>query len=96
MKNEFNKELAPYKGGESYRESICFGYNLKTEEFDNYTQLYVTDEIIDFDEEDLTSEQIDLVQKFAEEKQREIRNFITYSQKCDDTDDYLVTASRNW
>lgn len=73
MKNDLNKPVRTYQGGEDYREVIYFNYDKKAEEFENSTDLYVTAEIIDFDEDNLTDEHIEQVYKFAEEIQSEIR-----------------------
>lgn len=74
MKNEFNKPVRSYQGGAEYQETICFGYDKETNEFSNTTDLYVTEELIDFDFSGLTKEQEIEVQYFAEEIQQEMRN----------------------
>ncbi|MCZ2084781.1 MAG: hypothetical protein LC112_10965 [Flavobacteriales bacterium] len=89
MRNEFNNPVKTYQGGEDYSEVICFNYDKKTEEFSNETDLYVTAEIIDFDEDNLTAEQIDQVYAFAEEIQQEIRNTAFEFQNMKRTEQWL-------
>lgn len=76
MKNESNQKLTGYNQGEDYSEMICFNFNKQTGEHENFTELYVTAEVIDFSEEFLTDEQIDVVQNYAEEVQSEIKDYL--------------------
>ena len=89
MRNEFNNAVKAYQGGEDYSETICFNFNKQDQEFENSTDLYVTEELIDFDREDLTSIQIDQVYAFAELVQQEIREAIQYGRDIQDTEDFL-------
>lgn len=89
MTNEFNNPLKTYQGGEDYSETICFNFNKQEQGFENATDLYVTAEIIDFDEDNLTDEQIDQVYAFAEEIQQEIRNTAFEFQNMKRTEQWL-------
>lgn len=89
MRNEFNNPVKTYQGGEEYSETICFNFNKQEQGFENATDLYVTAEIIDFDEDNLTDEQIDQVYAFAEEIQQEIRNAAFEFQNMKRTEQWL-------
>lgn len=89
MRNEFNNAVKAYQGGEEYSETICFNFNKQDQEFENSTDLYVTEELIDFDREYLTSIQIDQVYAFAEEIQQEIRNTAFEFQNMRRTEQWL-------
>lgn len=76
MRNENNERLQGYNQGEEYSETICFNFNKKTDEFENSTDLYVTKSVIDFSTENLTDEQIDEVQNYADGVQNEISEWL--------------------
>lgn len=90
MRNSENKPLANYKGGETYLAGIGFNFDSKTNEFANWTDLHVSAEDIDFDEDNLTDEQIVEVQEFAEEIQREIRDMAQYARMVEATEQSLM------
>lgn len=88
--NDQNKPLEQYAGGESYSELICFGYNEETEEHENFTDLYVTANEINFSEKHLTDEQIDQVQEFADDIQSEIREWLEFCEDVAQTERSLM------
>lgn len=89
MKNDLNRQIKKYQSGDTYQETICFNYYKKTEEFENSTDLYVDDEIIEFDEDNLTEYQISEVQRFAEEIQTDIKIWQMECESNRQTENYL-------
>lgn len=91
MRNEQNKPLKQYDGNsDTYFGGIGFDFDSKTNEFANWTELNVSAETIDFDTEDLTDEQIEEVQEFAEDVQTEIRRQAQFARMVNATEQSLM------
>lgn len=87
----------PLKDANDWQEkgSIFIQFS-KEDEPENYCEVFISEDETKFYEDKTTPEQYNAVENYIEKAQISIREHISFCRDIEETEDWLMTASRNW